>query len=389
MSGEELKVPMPVGELGIIGMNGCEDTLKEVNDWLVQWRGSRNEDGFKIRVDCPRFGTGEGKGIIRQSIRGHDLFIITDMFNYGVTYDMYDMQVPMSPDDHFQDLTRIIASASGKARRVNVIMPMLYEGRQHRRASRESLDCAVMLQELQRLGVENIITFDAHDPRVQNAIPLSGFENIHPTYQMLKALVREVPDINIDRTHLAVISPDEGGLNRCIYYSSVLELELGMFYKRRDYTRIVGGRNPIISHEYLGGNLEGKDVIIVDDIISSGDSMLDIAEQLREKKVGRIFMFASFGLFCNGLKKFDEAYAAGLFDKVFTTNLVYRPKALKSRPWYAEVDMAKYIALVVDTLNFDRSMSELLNPVGRIHRLLNRLEQSHQAQEKGRTKSMA
>lgn len=389
MSTSELKVPMPVGDLGIIGMAGCEDTLESVNNWLVQWRGSRNEDGFKIHVECPRFGTGEGKSTIRQSVRGHDLFIITDMFNYGITYNMYDMQVPMSPDDHFQDLTRIIAAAGGKARRINVIMPMLYEGRQHRRTSRESLDCAIMLQELQKLGVENIITFDAHDPRVQNAIPLIGFENIHPTYQMLKALVREVPDINIDRTHLAVISPDEGGLNRCIYYSSVLELELGMFYKRRDYTRIVGGRNPILSHEYLGGNLEGKDVIIVDDIISSGDSMLDIAEQLRAKKVGRIFMFSSFGLFCNGLKKFDEAYAAGLFDKVFTTNLVYRTEALKARPWYAEVDMSKYIALVIDTLNFDRSMSELLNPVGRIHRLMNRQEQAHLAAEKGQAKSRA
>lgn len=389
MSTSELKVPMPVGDLGIVGMAGCEDTLESVNNWLIQWRGSRDGDGFKIHVECPRFGTGEGKSTIRQSVRGHDMFIITDMFNYGVTYNMYDMQVPMSPDDHFQDLTRIIAAAGGKARRINVIMPMLYEGRQHRRTSRESLDCAIMLQELQQLGVENIITFDAHDPRVQNAIPLIGFENIHPTYQMLKALVREVPDINIDRAHLAVISPDEGGLNRCIYYSSVLELELGMFYKRRDYTRIVGGRNPILSHEYLGGNLEGKDVIIVDDIISSGDSMLDIAEQLRAKKVGRIFMFSSFGLFCNGLKKFDEAYAAGLFDKVFTTNLVYRTEALKARPWYAEVDMSKYIALVIDTLNFDRSMSELLNPVGRIHRLMSRQEQTHLAKEKGQSKSRA
>ncbi len=381
MSGIEPKGQMPVGDLGIIGMKGCEDTLAEVNDWLIKWRGSTERNDYTIQVECPRFGTGEGKSVIQQSVRGHDLFIITDMFNYGITYDMYDMQVPMSPDDHFQDLTRIIAAAGGKARRINVIMPMLYEGRQHRRNSRESLDCAVMLQQLQHLGVENIITFDAHDPRVQNAIPLIGFENIHPTYQMLKALVRELPDMNIDREHLAVISPDEGGLNRCIYYSSVLELELGMFYKRRDYTRIVNGRNPIISHEYLGGDLEGKDVIIVDDIISSGDSMLDIAEQLREKKVSRIFMFASFGLFCNGLKKFDEAYSAGLFDKVFTTNLVYRTEALKARPWYAEVDMAKYIALVIDTLNFDRSMSELLNPVGRIHRLMNRLEESRKAKK--------
>lgn len=378
MSGEENKTPMPVGELGIVGMNGCEDILTEVNDWLLQWRGhGETENGFKVSVDCPRFGTGEGKSIIHQSVRGHDLFIITDMFNYGVTYNMYDMQVPMSPDDHFQDLTRIIAAAGGKARRINVIMPMLYEGRQHRRVSRESLDCAVMLQQLEDMGVSNIITFDAHDPRVQNAIPLIGFENIHPTYQMLKALVREEPDIHIDRQNLVVISPDEGGLSRCIYYSSVLGLELGMFYKRRDYTRIVGGRNPIVSHEYLGGNLEGRDVILVDDIISSGDSVLDICEQLREKKVRRIFVFASFGLFCNGLSKFDEAYSAGLFDRVFTTNLVYRTEALKARPWYAEVDMAKYIAIIIDTLNVDGSMSELLNPVGRIHRLMDRLDQHH------------
>ncbi|HCC00506.1 MAG TPA: phosphoribosylpyrophosphate synthetase [Ruminococcaceae bacterium] len=372
MSGEELQVP--VGELGIIGMKGCEDTLEEVNNWMVQWRGSRNENGFKINVDCPRFGTGEGKGMLRQSVRGHDLFIITDMFNYGVTYDMYNMKVPMSPDDHFQDLTRVIAAAGGKARRINVIMPMLYEGRQHKRVARESLDCAIMLQELQRLGVDNIITFDAHDPRVQNAIPLNGFESIQPTYQMLKTLVQEEPDMKFDRERLVIISPDEGGLGRCIYYSSVLGLELGMFYKRRDYATVVNGRNPIISHEYLGGSLEGKDVIVVDDIISSGDSVLDIAQQLRSKNVGRIFIFASFGLFCNGLKRFDEAYAAGLFDKIFTTNLVYRTDALKARPWYAEVDMAKYIALVIDTLNFDGSMSDLLDPSSRIKRLLNRTE---------------
>ena len=372
---------IPYGELGIIAMSGCEDIAAKVNSWLCKWRADsefgrpEKESGFLVKAVCPRFGTGEGKSIIRESVRGHDLFILCDVFNYGAKYRMYDMDVPMSPDEHFQDLKRIIAAAGGKTRRINVIMPMLYEGRQHKRTTRESLDCSIALRELANMGVDNIITFDAHDPRVQNAVPLIGFENVQPTYQMLKAMVHAVPDVKLDRDHVMVISPDEGGLSRCIYYSSVLGLELGMFYKRRDYTRIVSGRNPIISHEYLGGNLEGKDVILVDDIISSGDSMLDIAQQLRARKAGRVFIFATFGLFCEGLKRFDDAYAQGLFDRVFTTNLTYRTDELKGRPWYTEVELAKYLAMLIDTLNFDRSISGLLNPVHRINRLLRRIGQ--------------
>ena len=378
---------IPFGELGIIAMSGCEDIAAKVNDWLCKWRADsefgkpEKDEGFLLRATCPRFGTGEGKGIIRESVRGHDLFIICDVFNYGTQYRMYNMEVPMSPDEHFQDLKRIIAAAGGKARRLNVIMPMLYEGRQHKRTTRESLDCSIALRELANMGVENIITFDAHDPRVQNAVPLNGFETVQPTYQMLKAMVHTVPDVQLDREHVAVISPDEGGLSRCIYYSSVLGLELGMFYKRRDYARIVSGRNPIISHEYLGGDLEGKDVILVDDIISSGDSMLDIARQLRARKVRRVFIFATFGLFCEGLERFDAAYREGLFDRVFTTNLTYRTDALKSRPWYTEVELAKYLAMLIDTLNFDRSISGLLNPVHRINRLLKRIGQQRVAQK--------
>lgn len=360
----------PVGELGIIGMNGCDETTERVDHYLKDWRG--HESSFKIDTCCPRFSSGEGKGLLKKSVRGHDLFIICDMFNYSVQYNMYGMTVPMSPDEHFQDLKRIISAAGGKARRITVIMPMLYDGRQHRRISRESLDCAIALQELSNMGVENIVTFDAHDPRIQNAVPLIGFDNVQPTYQMIKAMVRAVPDIQLDREHISVISPDEGAMSRSIYYSSVLGLELGMFYKLRDYTRVVKGRNPIIRHEYLGGSIEGKDVIIVDDIISSGDSMLDIAAQLKKMKVRRVFAFGTFGLFCDGLERFDEAYKEGLIEKVFTTNLVYRTEELKSKPWYATVDMSKYIAYIIDTLNFDRSMSELLNPVKRINTLLER-----------------
>jgi ribose-phosphate pyrophosphokinase len=373
---ENQRKVIPVGDLGIIAMRGCEDFVDKVNTWVTTWRqeaGTFDGRNFIIQVDCPRFGSGEGKALIKESVRGHDLYIISDVFNYGVKHRMYDIEVPMSPDEHFQDLKRVISAAGGKARRINVIMPMLYEGRQHKRTARESLDCAMGLRELADMGVDNIITFDAHDARVQNAVPLIGFENVHPTYQMLKALVHTENELHIDREHMCVISPDEGGLSRCIYYSSVLGLELGMFYKRRDYTRIVGGRNPIISHEYLGGSLEGKDVILVDDIIASGDSILDIAQQLREKNAGRVFVFATFGLFCEGLEKFDEAYRCGLLEKVYTTNLVYRPNTLKTREWYDEVDMSKYVSYIIDTLNYDRSISNLLNPVYRIHKLLNNM----------------
>lgn len=363
----------PVGPLGLIGMRGCEEISDKVDKYLLEWRDDAENSSFQIENECTRFSSGEGKGNIRKSVRGHDLFIICDCFNYGVKYKMYNIEVPMSPDDHFQDLKRIIAAAGGKARRINVIMPMLYEGRQHRRVSRESLDCATALQELAHMGVANIITFDAHDPRVQNAVPLIGFESVQPKYQMIKALVRHVPDIKIDRENITMISPDEGGMSRCIYYSSVLGLDLGMFYKRRDYTKVVDGRNPIISHEYLGGDIKGKDVIIVDDMISSGDSMLDIAEQLKEKQVRRVFIFATFGLFTDGLERFDKAYNNHLIDKVFTTNLIYRTDELKKKDWYVEVDMSKYIAFIINTLNYDRSMSDLLDPVKRINKLLGKI----------------
>lgn len=374
MAVEENELFTPIGPLGIIGMRGCEEITKKVEDYLLHWRNDSENGNFIIDHCCPRFSSGEAKGIIKKSVRGHDLFIICDCFNYGVKYKMYNTEAPMSPDDHYQDLKRIIAAAGGKARRITVIMPMLYEGRQHRRVGRESLDCAMALQELANMGVSNVITFDAHDPRVQNAVPLIGFDSVQPKYQMVKALVHQYPDIKIDRNNITMISPDEGGMSRCIYYSSVLGLDLGMFYKRRDYSKIVGGRNPIISHEYLGGDIEGKDVIIVDDIISSGDSMIDIAEQLKAKKVRRVFVFATFGLFCEGLKRFDEAYKSHKIEKVFTTNLIYRTEELKSKPWYAEVDMSKYIAYIIDTLNCDRSMSDLLDPVKRINKLLGKMK---------------
>ncbi len=362
---------IPVGELGIVAMKGCEEIANRVNNYIREWR-NQEDSNFLIKANCPRFGSGEGKGIIGQSVRGSDLFIICDVLNYGVKYRMYGFETNMSPDDHFQDLKRIILATSGKTRRINVIMPYLYEGRQHRRSGRESLDCALALQELKNLGVENILTFDAHDSRVQNAIPLGGFENVQPYYQMIKALVRAVPDAQLDCKHTMLISPDEGGMSRCIYYSSLLGLELGMFYKRRDYSTIVNGRNPIISHEFLGDKVEGKDVIIVDDIISSGDSILDIGEKLKALHANRIFVFSTFGLFCEGIERFDAAYEKGMITRIFTTNLNYRPDELKKRPWYTEVDMSKYIAYLIDTLNYDRSISGLLDPANKIKALLHR-----------------
>ena len=385
MQGDSISLMhMPVGTLGIVGMAGCEEITEKINAYLVEWRAQRHiditdanlrgysSDDYRIAAKCPRFGSGEAKALISQTVRGYDLYVLVDTFNYGVTFKMYGKDVPMSPDDHYQDLKRIIAAAGGKARRINVIMPMLYEGRQHRRTARESLDCAMALQEISGMGVDNIITFDAHDPRVQNAIPLEGFENVMPTYQFLKALKKTVPDISINRDHLMIISPDEGALSRCMYYSSVLGVNLGMFYKRRDYSVIVNGRNPIVAHEFLGDSVEGRDVIVVDDMISSGDSMLDIAIQLKERGANRIFIFATFGLFTDGLKRFDEAYNDKLFTKVFTTNLVYRTPELRTREWYREVDMSKYIAYIIDSLNHDASVSDLLNPIDRINRLLGR-----------------
>lgn len=380
MDNKQSNFSTPVGPLGIIGMAGCEDLTAKVDSYLTRWRQNRYEnhpitpeyqkETYKIQSVCPRFGTGEAKGVIKQSIRGDDLYIIVDVFNYGVEYKMYGQNICMSPDDHYADLKRIIAATAKKARRITVIMPMLYEGRQHRRSSRESLDCALFLQELNNMGIDNIITFDAHDARVQNAIPVSGFENIQPTYQFLKALKKNISDIKIDKENLMIIAPDEGGMSRCMYYSSVLGVELGMFYKRRDYSVIKNGRNPIVAHEFLGGCVEGKDVIIVDDMISSGDSVLDIAQNLTARGASRIFVCTSFGLFCEGLESFDDAYEKGLISKVFTTNLIYRSPELLKREWYSEVDMSKYVALIIDFLNHDGSISELLNPVHRINKLL-------------------
>lgn len=358
------------GELCVISMRGGEEFAGTVDRYLKEWRNT--EDSFVVQADCPRFGTGEAKCVLSHTMRGCDVFIISDVFNYGVTYQMYGMTVPMSPDDHFQDIKRVIGAITGKARRISVIIPMLYEGRQHRRSTRESLDCAVALQELVNMGVSNIITFDAHDARVQNAIPNSGFDSVQPTYQMIKALVKEYPDIKIDKDNITIISPDEGSMSRCMYYSSVLGLELGMFYKRRDYTRVVDGRNPIEAHEYLGRPVKGKDVIVVDDMISSGDSMIDVATKLKERGARRVFVFATFGLFCNGLENFDKAYEDGTITKVFTTNLNYRKPETIARPWYAEVNMCKYVSLIIDTINHDATISELLNPVNRIHNLLDR-----------------
>ena len=375
---------IPNGPLGIIALPGCEELAKKIDWYLTDWRSKRHEehketlpfrgyerDSYLIDVRFPRFGTGEGKATIHQTVRGFDLFILCDCFNYGVTYEMYGINVPLSPDEHFANLKRAISAIGGKARSITVIMPMLYEGRQHKRSSRESLDCANMLQELcNEMGVDNIITFDAHDPRVQNAIPLKGFENVQPVYQMIKAMTRSIDNLHFDKEHLMVISPDEGGMGRCIYYSTVLGVELGMFYKRRDYTRIVNGRNPIIAHEFLGANVEGKDVIIVDDMISSGESMIEVATKLKALKANRIFICTSFGLFCNGLDAFDEAYEKGLIHKVFTTNLIYRTPELLARDWYAEVDLSKYVSLLIDTLNHDLSVSSLLDPADRIENLL-------------------
>lgn len=369
-----------VGDLSIIAMKGCEEIAAKIDYYLKEWRKDESgviySDGsgpiktFLIDAVCPRFGSGEAKGVINETVRGHDIFILSDVFNYGVTYKMYGMEVPMSPDDHYQDLKRIIAAINGKARRITVIMPMLYEGRQHKRATRESLDCALALQELTSMGVENIISFDIHDPKVQNAIPLHTLEDFHPHYQMIKAFVREFPDVKIDREHMMIISPDEGGMSRCMYYSSVMELDLGMFYKRRNYSVIVNGKNPVISHEFLGDNVDGKDVIVVDDMIASGDSMIDVATKLKERKAKNVYIFSAFGLFTEGLGKFDKAYEEGIITRVFTTNLIYRKPELKTRKWYTEVDMSKYIAHIIDTLNYDGSLSELLDPVQKIKNIL-------------------
>ena len=374
---------IPVGPLGLVPLKSCTELGKKVNDYLVTWRRERESehkstiafagyqrDSYIIDAKTPRFGSGEAKGTIESSIRGDDLYIMVDVCNYSLTYSMAGMTNHMSPDDHYQDLKRVIAAAAGKAHRINVIMPFLYEGRQHKRSGRESLDCALALQELVNMGVENIITFDAHDPRVQNAIPLKGFETVQPIYQFIKYLLKNETELQIDSDHMMVISPDEGGMGRAIYFANVLGLDMGMFYKRRDYTKIVNGRNPIVAHEFLGSSVEGKDVLIIDDMISSGESMLDVAKELKRRIARKVFVCATFGVFTNGLSMFDKYYEDGLIDRVLTTNLVYQTPDLLSRPYYISVDLSKYIALIIDNLNHDASLSELLSPTKRINRLL-------------------
>ena len=374
---------IPVGSLGIIAVDGCEEMGNKVNDYLVKWRKEETrfqkdnlvfngyeKPNYLIDAKVPRFGSGEAKGIINESVRGKDLYLMVDVCNYSLTYSLSGNTNHMSPDDHFQNLKRVIAAVGGKARRLNIIMPFLYESRQHKRSGRESLDCALALQELVRMGVDNIITFDAHDPRVQNAIPLSGFETIRPTYQFVKGLLKHVPDLQIDADHMMAISPDEGATGRAIYFANVLGLDMGMFYKRRDYTTIVDGRNPIVAHEFLGSSVEGKDVIILDDMISSGDSILDGARQLKMRKAKRIYAAATFGLFTNGMEKFDQAYEEGLINGILTTNLIYQTPDLLSRPYYINCDMSKYIALVIDTLNHDASISSILDPSERIQNVV-------------------
>ena len=376
---------IPVGRLGIIALKSCQPLGEKIDKYLVKWRGERESEhkeslafsgyqrpSYLIKTNVPRFGSGEAKGTILESVRGDDLYLLVDVANYSLTYSLCGHENHMSPDDHYQDLKRIIAAVGGKARRITVIMPFLYESRQHKRTSRESLDCALALQELVRMGVDNIITFDAHDPRVQNAIPLHGFETVQPAYQFIKGLLRNVKDLQIDADHMMVISPDEGGMSRAIYIANVLGLDMGMFYKRRDYTKIVNGRNPIVAHEFLGTSVEGKDMIIIDDMISSGESVLEVAAELKERKARNIFVFSTFGLFTNGLDKFDKAYEEGIITKILTTNLVYQTPELLSKDWYISCDMSKYIAYIIDTLNHDSSISDLLNPNERIQNIVAR-----------------
>ena len=374
-------------------MPGTEEMGIKVNSWLKKWQdhteeslpgdmsttpGAERQD-FLIEVNCPRFGNGEAKGMIKESIRGYDMYILCDPGAYNVQYQMFGQTVPMSPDEHFANLKRIIAAMGGKAKRVTVIMPMLYEGRQHRRSARESLDCAMALQELENMGVSNIITFDAHDPRVQNAIPTTGFESIMPSYQIFKALLKRDKTLRIDKEHMMIVSPDEGAIDRNIFYASVLGLDMGLFYKRRDYTRIVNGRNPIVAHEYLGDSVEGKDVFVADDMLSSGESIIDLAKELKKRKANRIFAGCTFALFTNGLDAFEEAYRNGFIDRVISTNLTYRKPELAQTEWFIEADMSKYISFIIATLNHDRSLSKLLNPYDRIHALLKRYNNEQMA----------
>ena len=384
---EMLEKTLPVAPLKLIAMESCQALGQKVNDYIVSFRENTiNEvtesplyinyksNNYLVDCSCPRFGSGEAKGVLKETIRGTDLFIMTDVCNYSLTYTVNGHVNHMSPDDHYQDLKRIIAAATGKARRINVIMPFLYESRQHKRTRRESLDCALALEGLNAMGVTNIITFDAHDPRVQNAIPMNGFETVKASYQFIKSILHTVDDLKLDNDHMMIISPDEGGTDRAVYLANVLGIDMGMFYKRRDYSKIVDGRNPIVAHEFLGTSVEGKDVLIVDDMISSGDSMIDVATELKKRKANRIFVVATFGLFTNGMKKFDKAVEDGIIYKVVTTNLTYQTPELLSRPYYINCDMSKYIAYIIDTLNHDTSISDLLDPYDRIKSLVARYE---------------
>lgn len=387
---------IPAGALGMIPLESCREIGEKVDKYLVKWRCVREHehendiafkgylrDSYIIDASCPRFGSGEAKGMIHESVRGYDLYIMTDVTNYSLTYKLCGHENHMSPDDHYQDLKRMIAAANGKARRITVIMPFLYESRQHRRTARESMDCALALQELIGMGVDNIITFDAHDPRVQNAIPLNGFETVSPTYQFIKGLLNHVPDLTIDSDHMMIISPDEGGMGRAIYMANVMGLDMGMFYKRRDYTKVVDGRNPIVAHEFLGSSVEGKDVLIVDDMISSGESVLEVAAALKARKAKRIFVATTFGLFTGGLEIFDKAYEEGMIYRVLTTNLIYQRPELLEKPYYINCDMSKYIAYIIDTLNHDSSISDLLNPNDRIHNIIERYKNKELDCQKG------
>ena len=387
---ERILETMPDGALGLIPLKSCEELGARVDQYLVGWREKRehahkNEAAFKgyhrdsyiISTSVPRFGTGEAKGVIKESVRGYDLYLMVDVTNYSLTYSVSGHENHMSPDDHYADLKRIIAAVGGKARRITAIIPFLYESRQHKRTARESLDCALALQELTAMGVDNIITFDAHDPRVQNAIPLKGFETVQPAYQFIKGILKNCDDLKLDNDHLMIISPDEGGTNRAVYLANVLGVDMGIFYKRRDYSKIVDGRNPIVAHEFLGTSVEGKDVIIIDDMISSGESMIDVATELKKRKANRIFVVSTFGLFTNGLERFDKAVEDGTIYKVVTTNLTYQTPELLSRPYYINCDMSKYIAYIIDTLNHDSSISDLLNPYDRIQKLVSKYKKEH------------
>ena len=374
---------IPVGSLGIIPLDGCKPLCEKVDYYLVKWRTERESehkdslafagyqrDSYILGAKVPRFGSGEAKGIILESVRGTDLYLLVDVANYSLTYSLCGHENHMSPDDHYQNLKRIIAAVGGKARRITVIMPFLYESRQHKRTSRESLDCALALQEMVSMGVDNIITFDAHDPRVQNAIPLHGFETVQPTYQFIKGLLQNVTGLELDSDHMMVISPDEGGMSRAIYMANVIGLDMGMFYKRRDYTKVVNGRNPIVAHEFLGTSVEGKDMIIIDDMISSGESMIDTARILKKFMVNRVFICTTFGLFTEGFGIFDDYYSKGYIDRVITTNLTYLPPAAYEKPYFVVADMSKFIALIIESLNHDMSISSVLNPTDKIHALL-------------------